>query len=243
LLYFHTATTAETYQSLFRGAGDAAAVGEASVRYLYYPEAAERIHQTVPDARLVAILREPVSRLYSHYCMNVQHQLEPLPLLDAIAAEPARIAANWGWDWHYVTVSRYAPQVRRYLKLFPREQLKIFLYDEFVANPLGTFHEICRHLGIDDRFVPNMKDRGKVAHRPRWLALDRWLHWPSPTRHAVERVLPRRACRPLFRQLGHWNSLPVAPLDPRQRAELAPLFHDDLAELETLLDRKLPWRR
>lgn len=243
LLYFHSVTTLPEYEALFAGAGSHPAVGEASVRYLYYPEAPRRIRELLPQVRLVALLREPVSRLFSHYCMNLQHQLEPLPLREALAQEEARRAAGWGWDWHYVNVSRYAAQVRRYFELFDRDQLKIFLYDDFVARPREVYAEVCRHLGIDDRFEPDMSERGKVAHRPRSLRLDRWLHWPSRTRRYVERFLPRRVWRPAFSRLNRWNRLPAPRLDAALRAELAPQFHDDLAELEDLLGRKLPWNR
>jgi hypothetical protein len=242
LHYFHSVTEFGAYHELFRGAKDETAVGEASVRYLYYPESAPRIKATLPGVRLVAILREPVSRLYSHYCMNRQHQLEPLSLPDALAAEPARIAAGWGWDWHYVAVSSYAAQVRRYFELFDRDQIRIYLHDDFVARPLETFQDICRHLGINDRFVPDMSERGKVAQQPRLPALDRWLHWPSRTRRVIEKALPRRLWRPAFRQLRQWNSRPAPRLDPAWRAELAPRFRADLLELETLLERRIPWR-
>ena len=88
LLLKFSVTTWPEYLALFQGRTDQKAVGEASVRYLYVPEAAARIHERLPEVRLIAVLREPVSRLYSHYWMNRQFQLEDLELEDAIAAEP-----------------------------------------------------------------------------------------------------------------------------------------------------------
>jgi hypothetical protein len=243
LLYFHSVTDFAQYQALFRGAVSAKAVGEASVRYFYYPKAPRRIHATIPDVRLVVILRDPVSRLYSHHCMNLQYQLEPLGLREALAAEPARIRAGWGWDWHYVAVSRYAAQLRRYFELFDRQQIQVILYDDWAAHPLPTFQSICRHIGVSDGFTPDTSEREKVARRPRLLALDRWLHWPSTTRRVIERALPRPLWRPIAAQLSRWNSRPVPPLDDALRAELAPLFRDDIAELESLLARPIPWMR
>lgn len=243
LLYFHSVTTLPDYERLFAGAGDQPAVGEASVRYLYSPEAPARIHELLPGVRMIAVLRDPVSRLFSHYCMNLQHQLEPLELRDALAQEENRRAAGWGWDWHYVNVGRYAAQVRRYFERFGREQVKVILYDDFVARPLEVFRDVCRHIGIADTFTPDMSERGKVAHRPRSLRLDRWLHWPSPTRRCIERAFPRRLWRPAFARLGRWNSLPPPKLDAGLRAELSSLFRDDIAELEDLLGRSIPWAR
>jgi hypothetical protein len=59
------------YASRFEGAGDALAVGEASPSYMYWPTAIERMASVVPDARLIALLRDPVERAYSHYLLFI----------------------------------------------------------------------------------------------------------------------------------------------------------------------------
>jgi hypothetical protein len=241
LIYAYSVTDYQEYLSLFEGVGGQKAIGEASVRYLYYPEAPRRIRSEIPDVRLVAILREPVSRLYSHYCMNVQYQLEPLSLPDAIAEEKARAEANWGWDWHYVNMSLYSKQLKRYFDLFDRGQIKVFLYDDFVNEPLAVYQEICRHIGVDDRFIPDMSYRGKAAYRPRNLVIDRWLHWPRAAKTGLERYIPCRLPKKLFSRLERWNSVPVPRLDDKLRQRLTELFRDDVRELEELLGRRIPW--
>jgi hypothetical protein len=240
-VYSDTITDFEEYQALFAGVNGEPAVGEASVRYLYYPEAAARIRRLVPPARLIAILREPVARLYSHYCMNVQYQLEPLDLIQAVAAEEERRAAGWGWDWHYVNLGLYAQQVRRYFDLFGREQVKVFLYDEFVADPSKVYAEICRHIGVDAAFVPDMSQRGKVPYWPRNRALDRWLHWPHHLRTGVTRFIPRWLPAPVVSRLKQWNSAPIPKLDKGTHRELTRHFLEDARELGELLGRNIPW--
>lgn len=240
LIHFHSVTDFERYQALFSGAGVHPAVGEASVRYLYYPQAAERIREGLPDVRMIAILREPVSRLYSHYCMNVQFQLEPLELLDAIDAEPQRRNDGWGWDWHYMAIGTYAPQLKRYFSLFSRDQLKVFLYDDLIKQPMQVFRETCRHIGVDADFVPDMSSRSKVAYRPRNLRLDKLLHWPNPLRESLERIhagLVRRAVD----RVRDWNAMPVPKLSASVRDALRPRFRADIEELESLLGRRTGW--
>ena len=241
LWYSHCVTDYAGYLSLFEPARNEKAIGEASVRYLYFPEAPRRIKEKLSNVRLIAILREPVSRLYSHYCMNVQYQFEPLSLPDAIAAESARRGSKWGWDWHYVNVGLYAQQLKRYFDIFPRDQIKIFLYDEFLENPGAVFQEMCRYLGVDDQFVPDMSGRGKVAYRPKNLALDQCLHWPRPDCTGIGRRVPRRLPKGILAWLERWNSAPVPKLDPGLRQDLSRLFHEDVRELEELLGRKIPW--
>jgi hypothetical protein len=241
LWYSHCVTDYASYLSLFETVHTEKAIGDASVRYLYYPEAARRIKEAIPQVRLVAILREPVARLYSHYCMNVQFQFEPLSLREAIAAEECRRAANWGWDWHYVNMGLYSKQLKRYFDLFNREQIKVLLYDDFVKKPLAVVHEICRHIGVDDHFVPDMSSRSKVAYWPKNLALDQWLHWPRPSRIGIGRFVPRRLPKGILEWLERWNSAPIPKLDPGLRRDLSRLFHEDVRELEERLGRKIPW--
>lgn len=241
LFYRKSLTDYDAYVASYAGVTDEKAIGDASVRYLYYPRAAQRIREKIPDVRLVAILREPVSRLYSHYCMNIQYQIEPLEILPALDAEAERKAAGWGWDWHYAGVSQYSGQIKRYFELFDREQIKVFLYDDFVADPLGVYQAICRHIRVDDSFVPDMSKRGKVGSRPKNLALDRWLHWPNRSRSLLQRCVPYKYCGRFFSYLDRLNSQPIAKLDERLRKQIAPRFKDDIDELEALLGRKIPW--
>ncbi len=241
LWYSHCITEHDRYANLFADAGDRSAVGEASVRYLYYAQAAERICAAMPNAKLVAVLREPVSRLYSHYCMNVQYQLEPLSLADAIEAEPERIRAGWGWDWHYTRVGNYGEQLQRYFRLFDREQIQVLLYDELVKDQVGVFQRICRHIGVEDSFKPDMTYRGKSAYRPWNLWLDRWLHWPRSIRPGWESWIPNRIPEFIKKRLEDWNSVPVPKIDRAVAKDLQRVFRDDVQQLEDLIGRKTNW--
>jgi hypothetical protein len=173
--------------------------------------------------------------------MNVQYQLEPLPLLAALDAEDERVAAGWGWDWHYTRVSSYANQVKRYFDVFDREQIKIFLYQDFLTRPMDVFRDVCRHLGINDRFVPDMTKRAKVTTRPRHLALDRWLNWPSDSRERVLNRVPRGAAKHIISGLNKLNSRPVPKLDNSLKKELHSRFRGDIEALEHLIGRSTGW--
>src|SRR5690606_12938329 len=67
LLYGHSLTGYQEYLRLFENSRGFRAVGEGSVRYLYYKEAPARIHEKIPNVRLIAVLRNPIDRLYSHF--------------------------------------------------------------------------------------------------------------------------------------------------------------------------------
>jgi hypothetical protein len=245
LLYSYTVTDFNDYTGLFEAPAGARAIGEASVRYLYTPGTAARIRACVPDARLVILLRDPVTRLYSHYCMNRQYGLEPLALLDAVAREDERVAARWGYDWHYTRVSRYSSQLLSYLAEFPREQVGIFLYEDFARNPVKLVQEICGFLEVDRRFVPDVSLRMKGAYRPRSHALDGWINPPGREgrRRCAERfnLLPAPLRRRILGALNRLNRAPVAPLAAAERRELRSLFSDEIERTSELLGRRLGW--
>lgn len=242
MLYNWSRSDLSEYIAMFDGAGDACAVGEGSVRYLYFPDSPVRVRNMLPDIRIVAILRDPVSRLYSHYNMNRQNQLEPLELCAALAAEDERVAAGWGWDWHYRRLSLYGAQLKRWFNLFPREQIQIHFYDDFIADPMAVISDIFRHIKVSPDFIPDMNRRGMVSTLPRNLWLDRQINWPSRMRYKLLSPPLRRFTVPLLHRLNRWNSMPTPPLDPDLRAEITPVFSEDLAFLSELLQRDVPWQ-
>jgi hypothetical protein len=137
-------------------------VGEASPSYLFHPSAAERVARLLPQVRLIALLRNPVDRAYSHYQHEVALGREPLSFEDAIAREemrlegevdrmlrdPAYFSDAW-WNHTYVSRGRYAEQLERWFAAFPREQLLVLLTDELAAETRGTYGRVLEFLGVE----------------------------------------------------------------------------------------------
>jgi hypothetical protein len=160
----HRVTSAAAYQALFRPGRGVRATGEFSTLYLYDPEAAQRIHDTLPTAKLLAILRHPVERAYSQYVFERLLEQEPCATFeDALRAEPRRIAEHRSPFLYYREVGRYASQIRRYQALFPADQLLWLLYDDLKTDLAGTFRRIFRFIGVDDAFEPDIAGRVNVS--------------------------------------------------------------------------------
>lgn len=241
LLYNWSAVGEEEYAALFRGVTNQRAIGEASVRYLYFGEAVDRISTQIPSVRLVAILREPVGRMFSHYNMNVQKQIEPLGFMEALEMEPDRIAQDWGWDWHYCSVSSYSTQVKRYFDRFGKDAVAVYLYDDFVKDPLRVISEICGHIGVDPNFKPDMEKRGKVAYRPFSRPLDKALNWPGPVKDTMQRLGLGRPVRAFATRATKLNYVPAKTLDPKLKKALSRRFAAEVRDLSDLLGREVPW--
>lgn len=139
-------------------------VGEASPSYLFHPLAPERVARLVPHARLIALLRNPVDRAFSHYQHEVALGREELPFDDALAHEeermegeldrmlrdPAYFSYPW-WNYTYAARGRYAEQLERWLAVFPREQLLVVITEELAADTAGAYERVLDFLGVEAR--------------------------------------------------------------------------------------------
>jgi hypothetical protein len=238
LLHTRTVLDPHAYLRLLGRHEPGVVAGEASVRYLYVPTAAARILAAVPDVRLVAVLREPVARLVSHYEMNVASGLEPLGLAAALDAEDERVAAGWGWDWHYTRVGRYGEQLERYRPFLESGQLLVLEYASFRDRPLEVYAAVCRHLGVSTDVLPDMSRRSKEASRARSRMAERVVSSNSLAR--VRRWAPRGMTRAVAQRLRTLNRAPRTEVPPPLAAELAGRFLDDISHAEDLLGHSLP---
>jgi hypothetical protein len=135
--------------------------GEATPYYIFHPHVPERIAKMTPDAKLIALLRDPVARAYSQYQHNVRREKEQLSFADALKreedvlpAEEERMLADPNHlseiyhRWSYKRRGCYAEQIERYYRLFPREQLLIVKSEDFFERPQETYDQVLDFLGL-----------------------------------------------------------------------------------------------
>src|SRR6202023_1194233 len=133
------AMTLEQYLELFAGAQPGQVIGEASTSYLWAPSAAHPIAQARPDARIIAILREPASFLYSLHLQLLQnHHESERDFRKALSLDDARREGReipaysyWPQALIYSDRVRYVEQLRRYRAMFAPEQVLVLIYDDF----------------------------------------------------------------------------------------------------------------
>lgn len=238
-------TSWETYQALFAdGSGGHIARGEASPLYLtsYQPErTAANIHRRLPDARLIAIMRQPAERAYSQFTYRRQQDYEPLAdFRQALAAEEQRIAANWPPACRYWRNGLYFTHLTPYFTLFPREQIRVYLYDDLKDRPAVLLADLCQFLHVDPALMPNTVPQRNVTVWPRSRLLNFLLHKSG----SIKALLPATLRRALGSRLRAWNRVKPPPLDPALRRELTESYLDEILRLQGLIERDLShWLR
>lgn len=153
---------------LARPALNPAMCGEASPYYLFHPLAAQRLAHDFPQVKVIAVLRDPVERAYSHFKERTHHGGETLSFEEALAAEPdrlrgeaERIVAEPGYvsteheNHSYVAQGRYLDMLPRWFEFFPRDQIHIAVSEDFYADPNRSVNEVWKFLGLPPHQLRN----------------------------------------------------------------------------------------
>ncbi|HJY93927.1 MAG TPA: sulfotransferase, partial [Streptosporangiaceae bacterium] len=145
------------YEALFAPAPPGTLRGESTPLYLYDRAAMDRIRDTLPQARLIVIVRDPVERAHSNWAHLWSAGLEPVAdFVRACGEEERRIAAGWASFWHYTGLGRYGEQLQYLFTLFPREQVLVLRYRRMVDEPVQALDQICAFLGVQTGVLTQM---------------------------------------------------------------------------------------
>ncbi len=248
--------TLDGYRALFADARPDQLIGEATPAYLRSPLAAERIAAVQPDARIIAVLREPTSFLRSFHLQSVRGYNETQSdFQKAIAlVEPRREGRSLPrlsrapWDLLYTDHVRYVEQLRRYEQAFTREQMLVLIYDDFRADNQAGVRSVLRFLQLDDtlpipvvRTRPSRDVRFQQLHR--LVNLRRIALHSLPAAGAVSRAVNAVTPEPMQGAVRkRWRSVAFgepAPPDERFMRELQQRFKPEVQALSDYLGRDL----
>jgi hypothetical protein len=226
------------YQGRFSPVAGCRLIGEASQTYMYDPVASKRLLALLPHAKLIAILRDPVDRAYSHYWLNKARGREPLDFSHALGEESARIGRDpiSRYLYSYVDRGRYHVQLQRLSDPLDDAHLHVVLFDDLRDDPAATYRELCRFLHVDDSFVPGLLgERINAYQEVRSLRLRR-----------LTKTLKRRGTTVAKRASGLLGALNrrrtfYPPMSSDIRDRLAKVFREDNLALARWLGRDLHW--
>jgi len=227
------------YASLFADARPDQLRGEASTTYMRWPHTADasaRIAETLPNAKLICILRHPVDRAYSHYCHHMRYEV-------TMTFEQALDE-----DDLFVDCSMYMDQLDRHLRLIPRESLLCLLFDDLRSDPSAMSAQMQRFLGLTEH---NLNSQGSIQANK--TSADHFIH--AKTTHRLRQipllgrladVVPHKWRRAIFyrvrnspigRRLAASYEIPA--MLPETRAALVEQFREPNRRLAEFLGRDL----
>lgn len=229
----------EHYEQLLADAPSATLRFESTPFYLWQRASHARIARALPEAKLIAVIRDPLDRAFSNWTHLRADGLEPEPnFLAACWAEPARVARGWAPFWRYLELGRYGEQLQHLFRYVDPARVRVIRYRRLIEQPARTLDELCTFLGVDTGVLTSLPD----ANLGRWA--------PETRRNELlRRAVRAGAAAGSYAPPGVWRSVqrpllsalqrgeaPRPRLNPKIRARLVGRFANDNALLCRLLD-------
>ena len=233
------ATNLESYLSLFNGSSGFIASGEASTSYLSDAGAPSRIKAFNPEMKMIAILRNPVDRAISAYTHLLR---DHVPGVRSLEEELANESTARPVLFRLRSNGLYYKHLSAYWAVFPREQLRVFLFEDLLQDFQGVMRLIFDFLGVDPQSGSVAPIWGNASGKAKNQMVANALSVFTPTfQRKVGRWLPRpvrRAGRSALRSLRVWNRAEYE-IEPSTRDHLLSLFIDDISKLQSEIGRDL----
>lgn len=226
----------EVYFSLFRGADGKKAVGEGSVWYLTSRTAAAEIKAFNPAAKIIIMLRNPLTMIYSLHGLYVRTGNEDTPdFQEALNRQPERMrglavppGCYFPEGLFYTEVGKYFEKIKRFVDVFGMDKLHFIIFDDFSADEARSVRETLTFLEVDDNFRVELDlEKTDVIIRPRVLQQIRGAHPEVKKRLAIKTGLKAH------------KSPSRAPLSSELKSRLKALFKEDIEKTGELIGRDL----
>tara|TARA_R110002049_G_scaffold27321_2_gene93953 strand:- start:6586 stop:7476 length:891 start_codon:yes stop_codon:yes gene_type:complete len=185
------------YESLFRGVSKETVVAEGSTSYtkhLQYPQAARRLAEHAPDAKLIFMARNPLQRIQSHWGHEVLKGRTSLEFESFVRSHPETI-----------DISLYWKQINHYRELFPDERIFVLFFEDYRNSTQQVVDQCCQFLGIDSCNIDDLKiDRNETSKRRQDVAAIRLLRqsrWFDMGLERTKKRIPNAIYQPMKRLL------------------------------------------
>ncbi|MCO5232377.1 MAG: sulfotransferase [Chitinophagales bacterium] len=229
----------EDYLHLFSKVNGQKAIGEMSLSYMLYENTAQKIYDTYPNAKIMAMLRNPAERAFSQYVMNLkQGKILEQDFLNEIIHDDKAKNKGWGANHQYLMIGKYFEQLRRYFEIFPKEQIKIFLFDDYKANPSQIVREMFEFLGVNPDLQINTEKIANQGGVPKLKKINYWLNQYGLISWAKNH-LPLSWRAPFKRWMYKSEKGNIPKMTEEERAFLTQYYRSDILLLEKLIQRDL----
>lgn len=219
------------YTNLFKDASQDNVIGEISTTYYRHAEAAKQIYQTLPQVKIIAILRDPANRAFSDYQMHFRKGNEKRDFALLISPENRFIKPGF-----------YYSELIPYFEVFPQEQIKILLFTDLVKKPTAFIEDLFKFIEVDPQFTPDTSKKSRTGGLPKNNTLNNLLTKPNPLRKLTASILslfiPLSIRQKIRSSLVKQNIQP-AKLSTEARQQLIEIYRYDVLKLQELIERDL----
>ena len=234
----YSITKESEYLKLFRGVKQEKAIGESSPFYLFDPDSANLIHDSIPEAKAIIILRDPIERLFSAYLMHKSKGRLDQPFHELVVKNiqnPDSIIL----DNFSLKNSLYSPSVSRFIKIFGENKVKVLIFEEFTEDPETTVNEVLEFLGVKARAPKTEEKKINPYGVPRGKLARLILGSKTLTRIGVK-IIPQSLQWKVKDNLLYKQEEKPEISKP-DRVSLEEFYRSDVKELGIILKRKFPW--
>jgi hypothetical protein len=232
----------------FTDVDDNKAIGEFTPSYFIIPKVSNRIFKNLgKNLKFILILRNPVDRAYSQYLHAKRDLLDELSFEDAISEEKNRlIKANLNNDdisyikYSYINGGLYYEQIKRYLKIFPKNNIKLLIFENDIVNNIDdTIIEIEKFLNIEENKL-NTIIKSNPASQPRFKYINKFLYEKNMLKKIMKLFLKSHVLKVKLAQfVDNINQQPIIrqeKISDEMRTKLNGIFINDVNNLEKLLN-------
>ncbi|MCU7934746.1 MAG: sulfotransferase domain-containing protein [Candidatus Thiodiazotropha sp. (ex Dulcina madagascariensis)] len=224
----------DDYFKLFDNARDEQICGEASTVYLYdYRETVKNLSDIVPhwqEIKIILVLRNPVSRAFSHYMNNVRAGYDKGSFRDAVDLCIRNKATRYR---NYVEYGLYSKQVEYYLDNF--KHVMIIIFEELIKDSNQIIKEVFEFLGcrVDENEIYKL-DKKNSSGRSRLPLITSLIYRPNPIKSVASVVIPKRMRKWAVNVIEN-SALEKEAMRNDDKQYLQGYYHDDIMELEKLM--------
>ena len=230
--------TLEDYLKLFDGVKKEKAFGEASPTYLNSADAAKNIKRHIPNAKLIAILRNNADRIFSTYTMFVRLGHEKRAFEDALHDEIEKKATSR----LYINHGYYFDRVNLYFNEFNRDQLRIYLYEDLKNRQMWLLEDMFKFIGVDHTFEPDISKAHNVTPKMAVNSkMSTLLEGQNTIISNLKSYLPSKL-KKVLKTYIYKKFYKKPQLSEDTRKKLVEIYREDIINLQTLIRRDLsPW--
>lgn len=231
-------TEPEHYLALYQNAKEEKALGEICNSYIFCPNAMGEIYLEYPQAKIIVMLRNPIERAFSGYIMNLREgKILSSSFMDEIKRDEQLEVVKWGEHISYLHAGKYFEQIKRIYQYFPKEQVRIYLYDDYKVNKKEVMRDMYSFLGVDSSFFPSSDKRVNEAGLPRFKYLNYFIAQTGFLRKWARSILGDKG-KALATKMMYANDN-IPKLSEEEKRYLTNYYREDVEKLSALLNRDL----